>query len=45
LVVPALCGFEAVSAETPDRGHSLTIDDGWQAVAEVSRDFIGRFVK
>jgi non-heme chloroperoxidase len=29
----------------PNRGHSLTIDDGWQEVAEVSLDFISRFVK
>lgn len=28
-----------------DRGHSLTIDDGWQEVAEVSLDFVSRFVK
>lgn len=26
-----------------DRGHSLTIDDGWQDVAQVSLDFISRF--
>ena len=29
----------------PDRGHSLTIDHGWQEVAQTSLDFIGRFVK
>jgi non-heme chloroperoxidase len=29
----------------PNRGHSLTIDDGWQEVAQVSLDFISRFVK
>jgi pimeloyl-ACP methyl ester carboxylesterase len=29
----------------PDRGHSLTIDDGWQEVAEVAHDFIARFAK
>jgi pimeloyl-ACP methyl ester carboxylesterase len=29
----------------PNRGHSLTIDDGWQEVAQVSLDFISRHVK
>jgi len=29
--------------EIPDRGHSLTIDSGWQTVAETSMAFIGRF--
>lgn len=29
--------------EIPGRGHSLTIDAGWEAVAEVTLDFIGRF--
>ena len=29
----------------PDRGHSLTIDDGWQEVAEVAHDFVARFAK
>ena len=27
------------------RGHSLTIDDGWEEVAQVSHEFISRFVK
>lgn len=27
----------------PDRGHSLTIDHGWRAVAEMALAFIGRF--
>jgi len=31
--------------EMPDRGHSLTVDHGWQEVAQTSLDFIGRFVK
>jgi fermentation-respiration switch protein FrsA (DUF1100 family) len=26
--------------EVPDRGHSLTIDDGWQEVAELALRFI-----
>jgi pimeloyl-ACP methyl ester carboxylesterase len=30
--------------EIPDRGHSLTIDHGWQEVAETSLAFIGKFV-
>ena len=30
--------------ELPDRGHSLTIDHGWQEVAQTALDFIGRFV-
>jgi pimeloyl-ACP methyl ester carboxylesterase len=30
--------------EIPDRGHSLTIDHGWQEVAEVGLKFIARFV-
>jgi non-heme chloroperoxidase len=29
--------------EMPGRGHSLTIDHGWQAVAQTSLDFIRRF--
>jgi pimeloyl-ACP methyl ester carboxylesterase len=32
-------------AELPGRGHSLTIDSGWQEVAAVALDFVGRFVK
>jgi non-heme chloroperoxidase len=32
-------------SEIPGRGHSLTIDSGWQQVAQVSLDFITRFVK
>jgi pimeloyl-ACP methyl ester carboxylesterase len=31
-------------AEIPDRGHSLTIDSGWQEVAQTCLDFIRRFV-
>lgn len=30
--------------EIPDRGHSLTIDHGWQEVAEVALDFVGQYV-
>jgi non-heme chloroperoxidase len=30
--------------EIPDRGHSLTIDSGWQEVAQVCLDFVRRFV-
>ncbi len=30
--------------EIPDRGHSLTIDSGWQEVAQICLDFIRRFV-
>ena len=28
----------------PNRGHSLTIDDGWQEVAQTALDFVQRFV-
>jgi non-heme chloroperoxidase len=28
----------------PNRGHSLTIDNGWREVAETARDFVKRFV-
>src|SRR5215210_807924 len=28
---------------TPNRGHSLTIDDGWQEVAQTALDFVKRF--
>jgi pimeloyl-ACP methyl ester carboxylesterase len=31
--------------EMPNRGHSLTIDNGWQEVAQTALDFIARFVK
>jgi pimeloyl-ACP methyl ester carboxylesterase len=30
--------------EIPNRGHSLTIDNGWREVAETSLGFIQRFV-
>jgi non-heme chloroperoxidase len=30
-------------ARIPDRGHSLTIDHGWQEVAKTALEFIGRF--
>ena len=30
-------------AEIPGRGHSLTIDSGWQEVAQTCLDFIRRF--
>jgi non-heme chloroperoxidase len=37
---------EAVTeiTEIADRGHSLTIDHGWQEVAQTALDFIARFV-
>jgi hypothetical protein len=28
----------------PNRGHSLTIDHGWQEVAQTALDFVERFV-
>ncbi|HEX2621595.1 MAG TPA: alpha/beta fold hydrolase [Phototrophicaceae bacterium] len=31
--------------EIPDRGHSLTIDHGWQEVADVALGFIGKHLK
>lgn len=31
--------------EIPNRGHSLTIDSGWQEVAQTCLDFVSRFVK
>ena len=31
-------------AKVPDRGHSLTIDHGWQEVAQTALDFLERFV-
>jgi non-heme chloroperoxidase len=30
--------------EIPNRGHSLTIDNGWQEVAEVALAFVGKYV-
>jgi pimeloyl-ACP methyl ester carboxylesterase len=30
--------------EIPNRGHALTVDSGWREVANISLDFIGRFV-
>lgn len=30
--------------EVPNRGHSLTIDSGWQEVAQTALDFVKRFV-
>jgi pimeloyl-ACP methyl ester carboxylesterase len=37
---------EAVTeiAKIPNRGHSLTIDSGWQDVAKTALDFVKRFV-
>ena len=29
----------------PGRGHSITIDSGWQEVAQTCLDFVGRFVR
>lgn len=29
--------------EIPDRGHSLTIDHGWQTVAETALEFVGKY--
>jgi pimeloyl-ACP methyl ester carboxylesterase len=37
---PAVTEFEKV----PNRGHSLTIDDGWREVAERALAFVKRFV-
>ena len=31
-------------AKIPNRGHSLTIDHGWQEVAQTALDFVKRFV-
>jgi non-heme chloroperoxidase len=31
--------------EMPNRGHALTIDNGWREVATTALDFVGRFVK
>jgi pimeloyl-ACP methyl ester carboxylesterase len=30
--------------EIPQRGHALTIDDGWRKVADVALEFLKRFV-
>lgn len=30
--------------ELPDRGHSMTIDDGWSEIANLALGFINRFV-
>jgi non-heme chloroperoxidase len=31
--------------EIPDRGHSLTIDNGWREVADTALEFVKRFVQ
>jgi non-heme chloroperoxidase len=36
--------FETEFTEIPGRGHSLTIDSGWQDVAQACLDFVRRFV-
>jgi hypothetical protein len=28
----------------PNRGHALTLDHGWQEVAQIALDFVKRFV-
>lgn len=38
-VNPMVTEFRTV----PARGHSLTIDSGWKAIAEIALDFCGRF--
>src|SRR5215217_5007060 len=30
--------------KVPNRGHALTIDHGWQEVAQIALDFVKRFV-
>jgi non-heme chloroperoxidase len=30
--------------KVPNRGHSLTIDQGWRKVAQIALDFVKRFV-
>jgi len=30
--------------EVPDRGHSLVIDNGWPEVADISLNFVKRFL-
>ncbi len=30
--------------EIPGRGHALTVDHGWQEVAQISLDFVQRFM-
>ncbi|MEU2282602.1 hypothetical protein ABZ614_11830 [Streptomyces sp. NPDC013178] len=32
------------SVEVKDRGHALTIDHGWQEVADTALSFVRRFV-
>ena len=29
----------------PDRGHALTIDDGWREVAETALAFVQKYAK
>jgi non-heme chloroperoxidase len=31
-------------ARIPDRGHSLTIDSGWQKAADTALAFVKRFI-
>jgi non-heme chloroperoxidase len=37
-------GDQAYRREIPNRGHALTIDDGWSEVADTALAFLGRFV-
>jgi pimeloyl-ACP methyl ester carboxylesterase len=37
--------FVTEFVEIPNRGHSLTIDSGWQEVAQSCLEFVSRFVK
>jgi hypothetical protein len=32
-----------VDTENPQRGHSLTIDDGWREVCDTALAFVKRF--
>ena len=38
---PGVTEFQSIA----NRGHSLTIDDGWRDVADLSLAFIQRFVQ
>jgi non-heme chloroperoxidase len=31
--------------EMPNRGHALTIDNGWREVADIALAFVQRFVR
>jgi hypothetical protein len=42
--VREIASSSSAASKIPNRGHALTIDHGWQEVAQTALDFVKRFV-